>query len=192
MFIGCRHLRDLLESQREIILRHVDRHRWFRHIEDREEAMLDFVEKFGWIMREFHCTKICTDRSECEEPTRLIGDRLPYAAPQLRGQPISPTRDDLVRCLDALAKTPPDGPDPGMPALLRCRHLDMLLASQADIIERHLERHMWFRHIENREEALKAFVEEFGWLMRELYCGRVCDDRRQCTPEERPPDALAM
>ncbi|MBN1426276.1 hypothetical protein JXA88_17130 [Candidatus Fermentibacteria bacterium] len=189
MFIGCKHLRELLESQREIILRHVDRHKWFRHIENREEAILDFVEKFGWIMREFHCTMICTDRSECGEPVRLTGDRLPYAAPQLREQPISPARDELVRCLDAWARIPSSVTLPEPPLPVRCRHLDMLLQSEAAIIERHLERHMWFRHIENREEALKAFVEEFGWLMQELYCGHICDDRCECIPAEEPPGA---
>ena len=185
MFIGCKHLRELADSQLAIIERHVDRHKWFRHIENREEAMLDFVEKFGWIMREFHCTQVCTDRSECEQPSRLAGDgRLPYSPPQRHEQRISPSRDELMRCVEAPDSAPLGDAQVSAAAFLsRCRHLDMLLEAQADIIRRHLERHMWFRHIDDRDEALRDFINEFGWVMRELYCGLICGDRSGCAVE---------
>ncbi|MCU0610615.1 MAG: hypothetical protein MUE60_02365 [Candidatus Eisenbacteria bacterium] len=189
MFIGCRHLRELLESQREIIERHVDRHKWFRHIDSREAAISDFIEKFGWIMREFHCTQVCTDRTECEQPSRLTSDgRLPYSPPQRREHPISPSRLELMRCVEVAGDGPLGDKQASAPAFFsRCRHLDMLLESQADIIQRHLERHMWFRRIDNREEALRDFVSEFGWVMRELYCGSICGDRRECPAEQDRP-----
>jgi len=189
MFIGCRHLRELLESQREIIERHIDRHKWFRHIDDREAAISDFIEKFGWIMREFHCTQVCTDRTECEQPSRLAGEgRLPYSPPQRHEQRISPSRDELIRCVEMAGEGPlGDKQASCSVSLSRCRHLDMLLEAQADIIQRHLERHMWFRHFDNREEALRDFVNEFGWVVRELYCGRICTDRSECAPEMIKP-----
>jgi hypothetical protein len=66
MFNECKHLKDILDSQRDIIERHVDQHKWFQGIEKKEWAVCDFVEKYGFIMREFYCSRICVDRLECE------------------------------------------------------------------------------------------------------------------------------
>ncbi len=184
MFIGCRHLRDLLGAQKEIIERHIDRHKWFRYIEDREEAIADFVDKFGWIMREFHCTQICPDRQECEYPHRLEGEgRLPYAPPQHRQEWLSPMREQLLRCVEAGQGEP----RPAASWVVSCQHLDTLLESQSGIIQRHLERHKWFRHIKTPEEAIADFVREFGWVMRELYCGLICADRSACGVQPSKP-----
>ena len=61
----CTHLRDLLGAQKTIIERHIDEHLWFQHIPDQEEGKEDFVEKFGWIMRELYCGFICCERFDC-------------------------------------------------------------------------------------------------------------------------------
>ena len=66
MFNECRHLQDILASQIELIERHVDQHKWFQGIENRDQAVRDFVDKYGFIMREFYCSRICEDRFECE------------------------------------------------------------------------------------------------------------------------------
>lgn len=65
MFEDCQHLRDILDAQLDIIERHIDRHKWFQQIENREEAISDFIEKYGFIMREFFCSRICEDRFDC-------------------------------------------------------------------------------------------------------------------------------
>ena len=70
----CVHLREILLEQREIITRHIDRHKWFNHIEDRQEATLDFIEKYGWIMREIYCDSACPDRHKCEYYAAKIKD----------------------------------------------------------------------------------------------------------------------
>ncbi len=61
----CSRLKDILEAQIDIIERHVDDHKWFQQIEDRNEAVRDFVEKYGFIMREFYCSRICEERFNC-------------------------------------------------------------------------------------------------------------------------------
>ena len=62
----CRRLREILEAQVDIIERHVDDHKWFLKIEDRNEAVRDFIEKYGFIMREFNCSRICEERFTCK------------------------------------------------------------------------------------------------------------------------------
>lgn len=61
----CSHLKDILDAQIDIIERHVDDHKWFQKIEDRNEAIRDFIEKYGFIMREFYCSRICDERFNC-------------------------------------------------------------------------------------------------------------------------------
>jgi hypothetical protein len=66
MFKECKRIREILDAQIDIIERHVDQHKWFQHIEKRDEAIVDFIEKYGFIMREFYCSRICQDRHSCE------------------------------------------------------------------------------------------------------------------------------
>ena len=62
----CSRLKEILDAQIDIIERHVDKHKWFKQIEDRNEAIRDFIEKYGFIMREFYCSRICEERFTCE------------------------------------------------------------------------------------------------------------------------------
>jgi hypothetical protein len=62
----------------------------------------------------------------------------------------------------------------------RCTHLRGLLSAQKIIIERHIEEHLWFQHIPDEEEGKGDFIEKFGWIMREVYCGFICPDRLNC------------
>lgn len=86
----------------------------------------------------------------------------------------------------------------------RCTHLQELLAAQRIIIERHLKKHLEAHHITDEQEGKVDFVETFGWIMRELYCGYICSERFQCQiaceflPEPTnqsdpvPPDILEL
>jgi len=62
----CTHLREILDAQKDIIERHIDQHKWFQQIADREWAIYDFIVKYGFIMREFYCSRICQERFNCE------------------------------------------------------------------------------------------------------------------------------
>lgn len=52
---GCDKLESLIEEQRKIIERHIETHAWYRHIPDKSRAVIDFVELYGWLMREAFC-----------------------------------------------------------------------------------------------------------------------------------------
>ncbi len=62
----CTRMRDLLVVQKQIIERHIDEHKWFQHIPEKDEAISDFLQKFGWIMRELICGYICPERFNCK------------------------------------------------------------------------------------------------------------------------------
>jgi len=66
MIRQCKHLQEILEAQKDIIERHIDQHQWFQHIENRNAAICDFIEKYGFIMREFYCSRVCVSRFDCE------------------------------------------------------------------------------------------------------------------------------
>jgi len=61
----CEHLRELLEVELEVITKHISNHKWFNHINDESEGTIDFVQKYGWIMREMYCNYVCPDREDC-------------------------------------------------------------------------------------------------------------------------------
>jgi hypothetical protein len=61
-----------------------------------------------------------------------------------------------------------------------CTHLEEFLKCEVDIIKRHLERHKWFNNIPDETDGISDFIEKYGWLMRELYCGYACQDRENC------------
>ena len=62
----CTHSKELIKAELEIINRHLAQHKWFQHIENDDEAIMDFVEKYGWLMREFYCEYVCPDRDKCD------------------------------------------------------------------------------------------------------------------------------
>jgi len=74
----CIHLNELSKVQSIIIKKHIDQHKWFAHIPDRQVAISDFIEKFGWIMRELYCGYICADRFDCS----IASEFLPPADPK--------------------------------------------------------------------------------------------------------------
>lgn len=63
---GCQHLRDFLAVQITTIQNHIDEHKWCNRIPDENEGVADFIQKYGWLMREFYCGYICEDRAVCK------------------------------------------------------------------------------------------------------------------------------
>jgi hypothetical protein len=49
-----------------------------------------------------------------------------------------------------------------------------------DVIGKHLDEHKYLRSITDKEAALQSFISDYGWLMRELYCTRICEKRVGC------------
>lgn len=61
----CTNLSKFLQTEIEIIEKHIDKHKWFNHIENKDEAIADFILKFGWLMRDYYCRFICPHFNEC-------------------------------------------------------------------------------------------------------------------------------
>lgn len=43
-----------------------------------------------------------------------------------------------------------------------------------------MDEHKYLRHIEDKNVAIQSFIEDYGWLVRELYCTSACDIRENC------------
>lgn len=62
----------------------------------------------------------------------------------------------------------------------QCECLKDFMATQIDVIKKHLDEHKYLRKIEDKNEALSSFIGDYGWLIRELYCTRICEHRATC------------
>ena len=54
------------------------------------------------------------------------------------------------------------------------------MKAQLEVVRRHLDEHKYLRQIGDSNEALESFIKDYGWLMREMYCTRICDIRENC------------
>ena len=62
----------------------------------------------------------------------------------------------------------------------KCQRLSEFMKAQIEIVQKHLDEHKYLRRIETKEEALDSFIGDYGWLIRELYCTRICEMRIGC------------
>lgn len=63
----CSHFRDFMKEQVELMKRHVDRHKFYRGIPDRQQAEIDFIENFGGLLREMYCDTACPEHEQCQD-----------------------------------------------------------------------------------------------------------------------------
>ena len=61
-----------------------------------------------------------------------------------------------------------------------CDKLDEFMKAQISVIEKHIGAHKWFQHIPDKEAGVKDFIEKYGWLIREMYCGYACPNKDKC------------
>ena len=62
----CEKLKEFLTCQQDIIKRHIDEHLWFQHIPEKEKGIADFIQKYGWLMRELFCLHSCENKDKCD------------------------------------------------------------------------------------------------------------------------------
>ncbi len=67
----CPELKDLITAEIPIVKKHLERHKWFKHIPDDNLAAIDFLERYGWIMKELYCTSGCKKKDTCEHALKL-------------------------------------------------------------------------------------------------------------------------
>jgi hypothetical protein len=56
----------------------------------------------------------------------------------------------------------------------KCQHLAEFMKTQVEIVHKHLDEHKYLRKMTDKDEALASFISDYGWLIRELYCTRIC------------------
>ena len=61
-----------------------------------------------------------------------------------------------------------------------CQCLRDFMLTQMDVISKHLDEHKYLRNIDDKEKALSSFIDDYGWLIREMYCTKVCEKRVGC------------
>ena len=62
----------------------------------------------------------------------------------------------------------------------QCQCLSEFMKTQRDVISKHLDEHKYLRHITDKNEALSSFIEDYGWLMKEMFCTRICERHLTC------------
>lgn len=67
----CPELQELITTEIPIVRKHLERHKWFKHIPDDNLAAIDFLERYGWIMKELYCTSGCKKKDTCEHALKL-------------------------------------------------------------------------------------------------------------------------
>jgi len=68
---SCPEFNELLTAELPIIKKHLERHKWFKHIPDDNLAAVDFIKRYGWIMKELYCTSGCKKKDTCEHAIKL-------------------------------------------------------------------------------------------------------------------------
>jgi hypothetical protein len=64
--VCCPMLSEFSKVQLKIIQKHLDSHKWLRHIEDKNIAVADFINLYAWLIREVFCESSCELRGCCE------------------------------------------------------------------------------------------------------------------------------
>ena len=75
---------------------------------------------------------------------------------------------------------PSPAPSLDMSDKVGCRCLSDFIRVQMDVIGKHLDEHKYLRSMTDKDAALQSFISDYGWLMRELYCTRICEKRAEC------------
>ena len=61
-----------------------------------------------------------------------------------------------------------------------CQRLSEFMKAQLEVVRKHLDEHKYLRRIEDSNEALDSFIKDYGWLIREMYCSKICSVREGC------------
>jgi hypothetical protein len=138
----CTRVHDILRAETEVIKAHLNRHKWYNHIKDENEAVMDFIWKYAWLMREIYCGRLCGSSQKCD------------AGSCFRAAFLSDISDgELVEYVKEYKGN---------------EYPDDLTKIQLQVIKHHISMHKWFHRINNYHDAVKDFIEKFGWVIDEM------------------------
>ena len=135
----CVRVSEILSAETEVIKDHLDDHKYYRHLDTDDEAIVDFVEKYAWIMREAYCMTVCKDRDTCT------------VMPKFKNEPLDISDEELRTLIKAYE------PDRALTDI------------ELMIVKKHILDHKWFHHIASYKEAVIHFLKNFGWIIKELH-----------------------
>jgi len=138
----CEHIKDILNVEQKLIKQHIIEHKWCNGFDNRNDAIIDFVQKYAWLMREVFCGVMCPYRNKCEV-------------------------SDVFR--KAFLEDISDGE---IEEFIKLDYKDnnrKVVKIKLQILKHDLKAHKWLNKIDNYEDAVKDFLSKFGWLIYEMY-----------------------
>jgi hypothetical protein len=163
----CTRLGLLNVRQINVVVRHLDEHKWYKGIPPERAALAagDFNKEYGWILRDMICGHICDEGrgNVCEAYSNYLND---HKWQRSHAKNVV-SRARMIQALENKASLP------------YCPHLADFLDKFEPIILAHLDEHVYFSG-KDRKQAESDFVERFGWAAREIYCDAICPDNQKC------------
>jgi len=147
----CPYNGSFLKEQKELINRHLDRHKWFRGISGREEGVGDFVVRYGEILREFFCDTACPDSATCESYQSNF------------------KKQNLKR-----SENPPQGNNTSLEGISDCKYFSIFVDEQRELLKRHLDNHQRFTGISDTNQATNDFLNKYQEVIFEMFCDVIC------------------
>jgi len=139
---ACHHVSDILAVERRIIQEHLAKHKWCNHITDPTDAIIDFVHKFAWLMREVYCGAMCRYKDECR------------VNEEFRRGFLDDVSDGELQELIKLTYTTVE-PE--------------LISLTLHVIKHNITVHKWLNRIATYDQAVEDFLRKFGWVIFEVY-----------------------
>jgi len=139
---SCQHIRDILEVERELIQDHIAKHRWCNQFDGDNEAIIDFVHKYAWLMREVFCGVMCKHRNSCG------------AADQFKKAFLSDISDGEIE------------------EYIQMNYWDTnrdVIKIKLQVLKHDILTHKWLNKIDNYQDAVRDFLNRFGWVIYEMY-----------------------
>lgn len=59
-----------------------------------------------------------------------------------------------------------------------CKHINEIINETFNILERHIDEHMFYTN-KNRQDASQDFFDKYYFIVRESYCDK-CEDNSTC------------
>ncbi len=138
----CTRIKDILDVERKVILSHLDKHKWFNHIADPNEAISDFVWKYAWLMREVFCGALCDGKDTCEAALKF--------------------QEVFLH----------DISDGELNVFIRRYHKEEVSRElswiQLQVVKHHIAVHKWIHSIPNYHDAVSDFLSKFSWVIEEM------------------------
>jgi len=138
----CKHIKDILEIEREVIIDHISKHKWYNQIESDSDAIFDFVHKYAWLMREVFCGVMCKYRHDCgafdEFKKQFLVDISDGEIEEYIKMDFYDTNRDVIKI-------------------------------KLQVLKHDISTHKWLNRIDNYEDGVKDFLNKFGWVIYEIY-----------------------